>query len=187
VASPGVIYCLFGVSAVGSILSNIAGYFIEKKQKEAMAKILEKKVTREDFEKFDVDGDGKIEKTEFALRKLMLMGLIKIEDIAMVEKEFEIMDADGSGEIDFVRMMRSPQLGEKLPMPDRASEAKRSEAQKRARAAQRPSSLREVERAGGASDRANNIFFCASGAGGSSVSGDQATFVCARFARPKKS
>ncbi|GMH51287.1 hypothetical protein TrRE_jg1199 [Triparma retinervis] len=54
----------------------------------------------EDFEKFDLDGDGKIEKSEFVLRKLMLMGILDNDDVNRVEQEFEVMDADGSGEID---------------------------------------------------------------------------------------
>jgi hypothetical protein len=54
----------------------------------------------EDFEEFDMDGDGKIEKSEFVLRKLMLMGILHNEDIIRVEKEFDVMDVDGSGEID---------------------------------------------------------------------------------------
>ena len=97
----GSLYALFGVTAVGNVLSNIASYFVEKKQREAMEKVLRKKVTRADFEAFDVDGDGRIEKTEFALRKLMLMGLIKLDDVEKVEKEFNLMDEDGSGEITF--------------------------------------------------------------------------------------
>jgi Ca2+-binding EF-hand superfamily protein len=54
----------------------------------------------EDFEEFDMDGDGKIEKSEFVLRKLMLMGILHNEDVIRVEKEFDVMDVDGSGEID---------------------------------------------------------------------------------------
>ena len=54
----------------------------------------------EDFEEFDMDGDGKIEKSEFVLRKLMLMGILHNEDVIRVEKEFQLMDVDGSGEID---------------------------------------------------------------------------------------
>ena len=52
-----------------------------------------------DFEKFDLDGDGQIERTEFIVRKLLLMGILQEEDVARVEDEFDKMDEDGSGEI----------------------------------------------------------------------------------------
>ena len=64
-----------------------------------MKKILARKITIEDFKKFDIDGDGKIEKSEFALRKLMLMGVLEHSDVARVESEFDKMDADKSGQI----------------------------------------------------------------------------------------
>ena len=54
-----------------------------------------------DFKKFDVDGDGRIERTEFCMKKLMLMGLVRAEDVMRIEEEFDIMDADASGEITF--------------------------------------------------------------------------------------
>ena len=93
------LYLLVGVVAIGNVLSHIAGYFVDAKQRETLERILSKKITKEDFEKFDVDGDGRIEKTEFVVRKLMLMGLLNAEDVERVETEFEVMDADGSGEI----------------------------------------------------------------------------------------
>lgn len=95
----GCVYVLFSVIALGSVLGDIANHFIEKKQQAALEKILKKKITVEDFKKFDIDGDGRIEKTEFVLKKLMLMDMIKAEDIERCEEEFEAMDADDSGEI----------------------------------------------------------------------------------------
>ncbi|GMH77219.1 hypothetical protein TL16_g07335 [Triparma laevis f. inornata] len=95
----GCVYVLFSVIALGSVLGDIANHFIEKKQQEALEKILKKKITVKDFKKFDIDGDGRIEKTEFVLKKLMLMDMIKAEDIERCEEEFEAMDADDSGEI----------------------------------------------------------------------------------------
>ena len=95
----GIFYILFGVTAVGNVLSEIATKVIEKKQREAMDRILSRKITIDEFAKFDVDGDGRIERTEFALRKLMLMGIVEPADVARVEKEFDQMDADGSGEV----------------------------------------------------------------------------------------
>ena len=68
-------------------------------QREALEKVLKKKITVEDFKKFDIDGDGRIEKTEFVLKKLMLMDMIQPDDIVRCEEEFEVMDADNSGEI----------------------------------------------------------------------------------------
>ena len=61
--------------------------------------ILKKKITLEDFKAFDVDGDGTIERSEFIIRKLMLMGLVNQGDISLCENEFMSMDTDGSGEI----------------------------------------------------------------------------------------
>ena len=54
-----------------------------------------------DFEEFDIDGDGQIEKSEFVMRKLLLMGILNSEDVERCEREFDVMDADGSGEITF--------------------------------------------------------------------------------------
>ncbi|GMI32456.1 hypothetical protein TeGR_g7304 [Tetraparma gracilis] len=96
----GAIYLLVTVTATGNVLGSIAGFFIDKKKREAMEKILQKKITIKDFAKFDVDGDGKIEKSEFVINKLVLMGLVQQVDIDRVEQEFAVMDADGSGEID---------------------------------------------------------------------------------------
>jgi len=97
----GIVFLLVGVTAVTNVLSTIAGAIIDAKQKAAMEKVLAKKITLEDFRKFDVDGDGRIEKTEFVVRKLLLMGLIHAQDIQRVEEEFDHMDVDGSGEITF--------------------------------------------------------------------------------------
>ena len=65
----------------------------------ALEKILTKRITMDDFEKFDLDGDGQIERTEFIVRKLLLMGILQEVDVARVEDEFDKMDEDGSGEI----------------------------------------------------------------------------------------
>ena len=95
----GALYLLVTVTATGNVLGNIAGQIIEKKQREAMEMILHKRITIKDFEKFDLDGDGRIEKSEFVIQKLILMGLLNPEDISRVETEFNTMDEDGSGEI----------------------------------------------------------------------------------------
>ena len=94
-----VFYILFAVVAIGQLLSSIAGSFIDAKHNAAMEKILQKKITMADFESFDLDGDGKIEKSEFVMRKLILMGVLDADDVERCEDEFEVMDADGSGEI----------------------------------------------------------------------------------------
>jgi len=95
----GLLYVLFGVTAVGNILSSIASKVVEAKQEKAMKKILARQITIEEFKKFDIDGDGRIERSEFALRKLMLMGILDASDVSRVEAEFDKMDADKSGEI----------------------------------------------------------------------------------------
>jgi hypothetical protein len=97
--SVSIVYLLVAVVSIGNVLSSVAGAFVDYKQRQTLEKILAKKITLEDFEKFDVDGDGKIEKMEFVVRKLMLMGLLNSEDVERVEEEFEVMDHDGSGEI----------------------------------------------------------------------------------------
>ena len=61
----------------------------------------QKKITMDDFKAFDIDGDGKIERSEFIVRKLMLMGLVNRGDVSLCESEFTDMDVDGSGEITF--------------------------------------------------------------------------------------
>ena len=43
----GILYLLIGVTAVGNVLSTIAGAIIEVKQKAAMEKVLSKKITGE--------------------------------------------------------------------------------------------------------------------------------------------
>ena len=112
----GCVYVMFGVVSVGNVFSEIAAAFIEAKQQATLEKILSKKITVDDFEKFDLDGDGRIEKTEFVVRKLMLMGILKQDDVSRVEHEFDVMDTDGSGEItmedlhDFI-MLRENNLG----------------------------------------------------------------------------
>ena len=95
----GIFYVLFACATVAQVLGAIAGSYIEARQEEARMKVLRKQITMEDFQKFDIDGDGQIEKTEFVVRKLMLMGLINLDDVELCEKEFDVMDIDGSGEI----------------------------------------------------------------------------------------
>jgi len=95
----GTLYVLFGCAAVAQVLGSIAGIYIDAKQEEARLKVLKKKITLEDFTAFDVDGDGCIERSEFIVRKLMLMGLVNQTDVALCESEFTDMDVDGSGEI----------------------------------------------------------------------------------------
>ena len=95
-----IVYLYFAVMTIGGVLSSIAGSIVDAKQKKALEKILMKKITMADFEEFDIDGDGKIEKSEFVMRKLLLMGILNPVDVERCEQEFEIMDADGSGEID---------------------------------------------------------------------------------------
>jgi hypothetical protein len=94
-----ILYILLTVVATGNVLSSIASAIIDAKKKAILDKILAKKITREDFQKFDVDGDGTIERTEYIMRKLMLMGLLNADDVKRVEAEFNSMDADKSGEI----------------------------------------------------------------------------------------
>ena len=77
-------YILIAVVSLGKTFGDVAGYFIEAKKRETLEKILKKKITPSDFAKFDVDGDGTIERTEFVLRKLMLMGIIGQEEGAFV-------------------------------------------------------------------------------------------------------
>jgi hypothetical protein len=47
----GAIYLLVTVTATGNVLGSIAGFFIDKKKREAMEKILQKKVSRERCER----------------------------------------------------------------------------------------------------------------------------------------
>ena len=82
---------------MGRVLSSIASSVVDRQQRIALEKILAKKVTMEDFTDFDIDGDGRIEKSEFVMRKLLLMGILKLDDVERCEKEFEVMDVDGSG------------------------------------------------------------------------------------------
>ncbi|GMH76070.1 hypothetical protein TL16_g06962 [Triparma laevis f. inornata] len=95
----GLFYILAAVVTLGEVLGDVASYFVEQKKKEALEKILTKRITMADFEKFDLDGDGQIERTEFIVRKLLLMGILQEDDVARVEEEFDKMDEDGSGEI----------------------------------------------------------------------------------------
>ena len=95
----GCIYLLVTVAATGKVLGSLAGRVVEKKRRQAMEAILQKKVTLKDFAHFDIDGDGKVEKLEYALQKLVLMGLLDRKEMERVEQEFERMDADGSGTI----------------------------------------------------------------------------------------
>jgi hypothetical protein len=95
----GSFYLLITVTATGNVLGSIAGSVIERKQRQAMEKILHKRITIDDFAKFDLDGDGRVEKSEFIIQKLILMKLLDPADVRRCEAEFEIMDEDDSGEI----------------------------------------------------------------------------------------
>ena len=119
---PGSLYLLVAVTCTGNVLGSIAGYFIDKKRREAMDKILHKRITIADFIAFDDNGDGQIEKSEFVLHKLQLMGLIEQADIDRAQKEFALMDEDGSG------MISMEELHEFLKERDR-EKARRQAAQ----------------------------------------------------------
>ncbi|GMH48930.1 hypothetical protein TL16_g00401 [Triparma laevis f. inornata] len=94
-----IIYILFGVTAVGNVLTEIANKVIDHQHAAAMESILTRKIKAHEFKDFDLDGNGTIERTEYVLRKMILVGLVDQSDILRVEKEFDLMDLDGSGEI----------------------------------------------------------------------------------------
>ncbi|GMH96712.1 hypothetical protein TrVE_jg14021 [Triparma verrucosa] len=94
-----IFYILFGVTAVGNVLSEIANKVIDHQHRDAMERILTRKIAVHEFKDFDLDGNGTIERTEYVLRKMILVGLVDQADILRVEKEFDAMDLDGSGEI----------------------------------------------------------------------------------------
>jgi Ca2+-binding EF-hand superfamily protein len=96
------IYLLVSVVSIGGVLSSIASTFVEAKQKQTLEKILSKKITVGDFRAFDTDGDGEIEKSEFVIKKLLLMGLVNADDVERIEEEFDVMDVDASGSITMV-------------------------------------------------------------------------------------
>lgn len=92
-----IIYILFGVTAVGNVLTEIANKVIDHQHAAAIESILTRKIKVHEFKDFDLDGNGTIERTEYVLRKMILVGLVDQSDILRVEKEFDLMDLDGSG------------------------------------------------------------------------------------------
>ena len=63
-----------------------------------------------------------IERTEYVLRKMILVGLVDQADILRVEKEFDAMDLDGSGEITMEELIEFERReSEKIRDSDRGS------------------------------------------------------------------
>ncbi|GMH97495.1 hypothetical protein TrVE_jg7225 [Triparma verrucosa] len=95
----GIVYILTAVVSLGNVLGDIASHFVEAKKKEALEKVLHKRISMDDFSQFDLNGDGRINRAEFVIKKLMLMGILSDNDVSMVEREFDKMDMDGNGDI----------------------------------------------------------------------------------------
>ncbi|CAN6924394.1 unnamed protein product [Brassica oleracea] len=69
----------------------------ETKQRELVKWVLTRRITNNDLEAADLDGDGVIVAAEFILYKLKEMGKIDEEDIDGILQEFEQLDYDDSG------------------------------------------------------------------------------------------
>ncbi|KAJ4872056.1 Two-pore potassium channel 1 [Raphanus sativus] len=98
---PGRLFAVFWILTsticLAQFLLYVAELNAETKQRELVKWVLTRRITNNDLEAADLDGDGVIVAAEFILYKLKEMGKIDEEDIDGILQEFEQLDYDDSG------------------------------------------------------------------------------------------
>ncbi|XP_047341351.1 two-pore potassium channel 1-like [Impatiens glandulifera] len=92
-----VFWILTGTILLAQLFLYLAEMNTERRQKELVKWVLDRKMTRRDLEIADMDNDGVVGPAEFAIYKLKEMGKISHEDVSLVMKEFDGLDFDQSG------------------------------------------------------------------------------------------
>ncbi|XP_056842906.1 two-pore potassium channel 1 [Raphanus sativus] len=92
-----VFWILTSTICLAQFLLYVAELNAETKQRELVKWVLTRRITNNDLEAADLDGDGVIVAAEFILYKLKEMGKIDEEDIDGILQEFEQLDYDDSG------------------------------------------------------------------------------------------
>ncbi|KAL8129144.1 hypothetical protein V2J09_018299 [Rumex salicifolius] len=94
-----VLWILTSTVCLGQFFLYVAEMNTESRQRELVRWVLGRRVTYQDLEAADLNGDGVVEPAEFIVYKLKEMGKISEEDVSMVMQEFEELDVDQSGTI----------------------------------------------------------------------------------------
>ncbi|CAH2047190.1 unnamed protein product [Thlaspi arvense] len=92
-----VFWILMSTICLAQFFLYVAELNAETKQMELVKWVLTRRITNNDLEAADLDGDGVVVVAEFILYKLKEMGKIDENDIAGIMEEFEELDCDDSG------------------------------------------------------------------------------------------
>jgi hypothetical protein len=88
------------VTVMGSVFSKVTSSYMDKKTREAEEEFLQRKLTREDIDKMDFGGDGRVNPEEFLIFMLVNMGKVDAESIQQIQSLFQTLDKDGNGFLD---------------------------------------------------------------------------------------
>ena len=84
---------------VGWSVQTIGAMFLRRQLKAIQRENLRKRITIKDLLRWGGE-DGKLDRNEFALAKLIAQSKITNQDVDDINRQFDEMDADGSGLLD---------------------------------------------------------------------------------------
>ena len=88
-----------GVATFGEMLSRIAAVYIDRKNRVARKKFLQRSLTLCDIESMDEDNNGDVSREEFVSFMLVALQKVTEADIAELRRVFHSLDVDSSGTI----------------------------------------------------------------------------------------
>lgn len=88
-----------GVACFGEMLSRIAGLYVERKNRVARQKFLQRSITLCDLDSMDEDNNGDVDREEFISFMLVALQKVTKEDIDELRQVFRRLDVDNSNSI----------------------------------------------------------------------------------------
>jgi Ca2+-binding EF-hand superfamily protein len=80
-------------------ISKMTGVYLRHKAKATEQEYFNRKLTENDFELMDVEGEGHVGYDEFLVFMLVAMGKVNPEDIQKMEELYQRLDAENEGAI----------------------------------------------------------------------------------------